>query len=581
YPCRYQKSKITIIDEFLNTAKDQAEKKNWLRRADQILDYLDELGDRCAKELDDIEKAPEKRIDYTEADLNKMVIRDGEILAPVLGGDENVLKPVFLTGIMGWFHDDHYKIIRNYGYNCSAFEWEMVNTDNEGSTVYFTNKCKALSDTNMAFQVLFSPHYISGEQYNQYPSLDPLGFRRGQFISPYNVSSPDLKTLIAHHVQNIVPILKDFPNLIGYDLENELYSFPYPDFEYSKWTEDNISYDNPWEAQIEYNQHNMYELVTWFRDEIEKIDNSKVIFTKCCPGLEIPGYEREKISDILSAHSFWSYSEPYPTDDFAANFFLEGMELDTYNSFDKNKIITEGELHLNIVKPQGDFISEKFTNWSMWNMYVRGKDASHIWGWGIDVEDYSNMFHIQPWAVYGAAKANMDVNRVSEYVAPFAKAPRDYALFYGGSGIEELYKAATFSDANFDFITDMTVKKGLDKYKFVIILDDATPAKETLNALKKAGTPVVTLSSDADMKTLWKQIASSFAKFKVAPLVSPKKFGLDCRSYKKDGKTVFYLSNYSKEKIKVNLPKKSADLLTGKEYLTITLEPLDFYLMIN
>ena len=579
FPCRYQLSAIRIIDQFIEETKKEAD-KNWLVRAEKKLDYLENLAEKTYKELNDIEANPQERIDYVESDLSKMKVVDGVLYAPKEIKGETVDYPVFLNGMVGWVYDPHYLFQKDYGYNCAAFEWPMVNTDNIDERNYFVNKSHFLRDNNMAFQVLFSPHYISGEQYEQMKDLDPYGFRKGQYISMYNVSSDSIKKLVKHHVENIVPLLKDNPLCLGYDLENELYSYPFPDFTYEKYQKDNQTYSNPWEREVKYNQFNMMEFVRFFRDEIEKIDNSKVIFTKCCPGLEVQGYKREDISEELSAHSFWSYSLPKDTTgDFAADFFLEGMELDSYNSFDKNKIITEGELHLNMVEADGADCTEEFVKWTMWNCFVRGKDASYVWGWGTDVEDYANMFHCQPWGMHALGVANMDVNRVAEYVVPFAKAPRDFAIFYGGGDITELYKAVTFSDANFDFITDKTVKKDLPKYKFVGILDNATVDPETLKIIKSKGIPIVTLKSEQDMRKYWSDIAAAKKKYSVTPLVAPGKFGLDCRSYKQGKETVFYLSNYNKEDVTVVLPAKSTDLLTGETYTKITLKPLDFYLM--
>lgn len=579
YPCRYQLAAIRIIDQFLEEAKKEAD-KNWLFRADKILNYLEELANKTDKELSQIEANPESRIDYVESDLSKMKIVDGEIYAPKEINGETVDYPLLLNGMVGWVYDPHFLIQKEYGYNVTAFEIPMVNTDDLNERAYFVNKSNFLKDNNMAFQVLFSPHYISGEQYEEMKDLDPFGFRKGQYISMYNVASDSIKKLVKHHVENVVPFLKDNPCCLGYDLENELFSYPFPDFTYEKYQRDNQAYEIPQDRLVKYNEFNMMEFVKFFRDEILKLDDTRPIWTKCCPGLETHGYTREEMSEELTGNSFWSYSLPKDTTgDFAADFFMEGMELDKSNSFAKDKIITEGEFHLNMVEADGADCSEEFVKWTIWNCVVRGKDVSCVWGWGTDVEDYANMFHCQPWGMHALGVANMDVNRVAEYVVPFAKAPRDFGIFYGGTNVWDLYKAVTFSDANFDFVTEKTIEKNLPKYKFIGILEDAKVSKETLKAIANKGVPLVMLKKGQDMKKYWNDIAAAKKKYSVSPLVAPGKFGLDCRSYKKDKETVFYLSNYNKEDITVVLPAKSTDLLTGETYTKITLKPLDFYLM--
>jgi len=566
--CKYEIVSKQVIDRFLINAKNEATEGKINRAYDQLA-YLGELADKTIKELDLIKQDPTKYVDYKEPNMSNLKVKDGVFY------DND--RPVFVFGLCGWYGANELKEIKDTGFNYTSMENGPNSDNNPAVLADIKAKIEAMKANNLATTMLLSPHYIDTATYDANPSIDPNSARRNRNpFMPWDVTSKDLKTVVANHLAYLIPEIKDYPNLLGYDLINELWYEMLPDFDYKDFKDANINYENPWVAQGEYTKHNVYNFLNWYNKELEKYDNTKPTWVKVIGNMEVIGGNREDVSDNLKAHGVDIYTDPVdPTNEFACDVWNQSIILDSYRSFDNNKIIADGEYHINPYS--GAKTSGEYVGFCMWNTFVRGKDISGIWVWGREIENDMNPFYCQPWAVEAAGKTTMDVNRVAEYVVPFAKANGEYAVFYGGEKFEELYKACNFSDVNFDLITNKMITSGkLKPYKFIVVMNDADISKESLNALK--GTSIVKIKSGND-KNIYNTINKNLNKKKIYPLVDIDKWGVEVRSYEKGGKLYCYLMNYNKNDVKINLPKTSKNLLTGESINTVTLKPMDFYLL--
>ncbi|MBQ0104537.1 MAG: Beta-galactosidase C-terminal domain, partial [Armatimonadetes bacterium] len=221
-------------------------------------------------------------------------------------------------------------------------------------------------------------------------------------------------------------------------------------------------------------------------------------------------------------------------------------------------------------------MSEDIMNLCMWNNYFRGKDGNGVWVWGREIENDTNPLYCQPEAVYALAKSALDVNRVAEYVEPFSHIKGEYAVFYGGSDLENFYIGADFNDINFDFLTNTQAEKGKIDYKLIFIMDDATVSEKAMANIKSSGAKIIKVKSYKNYKDYYRQVKAETENCK--KLVDINKWGIECRSYEKDGKIYYYLMNYTKKPVKITLPKESRDMLTGKTYKKIEVQPAGVYL---
>ncbi|MBQ7256276.1 MAG: hypothetical protein IJS60_01110 [Abditibacteriota bacterium] len=567
--CKYELSALTCIDLFLGYNKSE-EQEGHLNRAYTQLEDLIKIADENIARLDAIEQDLKNYVEYVSPNMNNIKIIDGVCY--------DGLRPVFLTGYNGWGGPNDFKIMRDLGFNYYAPEFPTYAYKEPEAIRGTKANFEALRENNLAVTILLSPHYAGGEAFEKYPDMDRNSARRiANVFMPFNVQSEGFREYMADYIATLVPAIKDFPNFIGYDLINEFWYDMLPDFSYESFVKVMGEHPkDPWTAESKFTKYNTEEFLKWYRAEVEKYDKDHIIFTKVIGFGEVLGGDRENISEILSANGMDQVN--HWTDDdgeFAYNLWQQCINLDSYRSFDPNKIIQDGEYHvIPFGKPN---FSKKKMEFVMWNNFVRGKDLNAIWVWGRDIENTANPFSAQPMAVYAAAKAHMDVNRVADKVVPFAKQKGEFAIFYGGSEMQKLYTAADFTGVNFDFITNKMIEKGKAKeYKFIAIMDDADVSKEAMEALKDVN--VVKFKTSATGKSLFGSLKNSIDKYGCKSEIRFNKWGLESRSYSFDGKTYFYVMNYDRKPIDISFPKTAKDLLTGKEYDKIKVDSLDFYL---
>ncbi|MBQ0106120.1 MAG: Beta-galactosidase C-terminal domain [Armatimonadetes bacterium] len=570
FACPYEVAALTVVNRFMKNAKEEAEEGK-LNRAQMQLSYLSELSDRTLEILSDIEKDPSVRVDYKEADMNNLELRDGVYY--------DGKRPVFMFGVMGWFDPADYKELRDCGFNFTAFEFAMTEDNDPEIMAHKKKLMDSIRDNNLAFAPLMSPHYVSEEMYENNPTVDSDRMRRNRNpFMPWAVRSEEFMELVKGHLNAVIPMVKPYKNCVGYDLINELWYECLPDFSYEQFRKDSISFDNPWTAQGEYTKHNVYEFLKQYQAELLKLDDTRPIFTKTIGNMEVMGADREVLTEILTGCGVDQYTDSVdPTGEFALDCWNQAITLDTFRCFDPNKMVYDGEYHINPYS--GAICSEAYTNFVAWNSFLRGKDMSGLWVWGRNIENEANCIYCQPWEVFAAGKACMDVNRVAEYVVPFAKQRGEFAIFYGGSDFENLYKAADFSQVNFDLVTDKMIEKGIADYKFVMYMDNANISKKSLDMLKSRKIPVIKVRTGQGAKKMRDSIKNNIKKTKIEKPVDLDLWGVEVRSYSDNGKIYYYLMNYNKKSLEVTLPKISRDLLTGKTYQEIKLEPMDVYLL--
>ena len=126
-----------------------------------------------------------------------------------------------------------------------------------------------------------------------------------------------------------------------------------------------------------------------------------------------------------------------------------------------------------------------------------------------------------------------------------------------GNGIREAYLASLFQDSDVGMLTEKRAQSGaLSQYKVVVLPAGCNlpPAvSRRIQDFRKSGGAVVQCQPKTAAKDLWPVIHSAAGSLHIKKLVSADQWGVECRSVKLGGRRIFYLINYQREPVDVQL----------------------------
>ena len=235
----------------------------------------------------------------------------------------------------------------------------------------------------------------------------------------------------------------------------------------------------------------------------------------------------------------------------------------------------------------------------MWAPALHGKSSAALWVYG-RVDEVSSDWHANGAEVLGHSA--LDYLRLAKEIHAFQRQRAPIAVYYGGyhdnyrsagdrgNGIREAYLASLFQDSDVGMLTEKRVQAGaLSQYKVVVLPAGCSLSPDgssRIQDFRRSGGAVVQCPPKTTAKDLWPVIHSAVGSVGIKQLVSADQWGVECRSVKLGGRRIFYLINYQREPVDVQL-RSSWPLTEMLELRTQTrlqgdrlhLGPLEFKLL--
>lgn len=211
----YPKASWTLNKLFEPYIRDDLDKGKYFK-ANYEVDYIISSTDRAIQEITEWLKAPSKQITVPDISVSNLRIEDGEFYQ----GKE----PVLLLGSMSTVPSSDFNLFHSLGFNVidhiffgprytTPVEGELSKSFFEDLDKYF----KEAEKNNITIEMLLSIHYLSSWVYEKYPSI----FTCGYGCLPFCITNPETKVLFRNWLKEVIPLVKDYPNLLSYSLANE------------------------------------------------------------------------------------------------------------------------------------------------------------------------------------------------------------------------------------------------------------------------------------------------------------------------------------------------------------------------
>jgi len=596
---RYPQATLEVIRTFVSDAIYEYREGKPVRAARQ-LDYLDGLCDELTKQLAQI-KAGKNPWPTTvpEVDYRKITVKGGDFYS----GDQ----PVYLTGCCGWWAPGYFPSYVKFGFNGISMESGISATMPEENKRQVppdaVENIKVAGEHNLAVDLLLTPHAVPDWVYKKYPTLDAGEVRRkrNQFM-PWNVDSPDLKTVIGEHVKTLVPGVKGFGNLTSYDITNEMWYAMLGDFsadDFRQWLKQryqtiaalNAEWGTDFKdfADVEclidsagsvadrylFQEFRLNRFYQWFVDEVQKVDASRPIYSKIHGGWrQILGVDRPALSRIMTGNGADCYPRMNnPRQGLTVDAWDAMMITHEFRSLAPDKPIIDPEHHL---VWYGQIVTPEYVRGICWWRAVLGLDASYVWVWGRSIENGSECIFTQPWAVLALGQTSLDLQRLTPVVQTFQKYRPDVLLIDSGPRITDAYAACSYAGPAFDLLQPegLTVKS-LASYKTIIIPPTARFNKtfeQQLEQAKASGVRILNLSDRCELAELTGLIVS-----RIATIVKPAYGVVQYNVSDTAGKSMVFLLNLTSEPITITA-SKPAKTIFGRcavQENRVTLIPLE------
>ncbi len=557
--------------------------------------WLVECADRTEQGLEEAIRHPKDTIRVPNVNLQKLEVREG--------GFHSGNRPVMLAGLCGWASTKDFDYLSSIG--CTVFAGEMGPASvfpEEGKTHdvnALTTVLDAAAQHNLKMDVLLSPHYIPQWAYDKWPDLDPENRRKSNPFMPWDVRSPHLKEILSRFLDVVIPQVRNKPALLDYDLINEAWYRPFDHLGQAIVT--NFMKTHPSvkreDVREQYTTEQVTDFMKWYAGEVRKRDARHPIYTKVLTSQEVLCVDREALGDTLSANGMDSYPEyPDPTGVLAADFAWTLLRIDFHRSLTPGKPILDGEYH----PCAGAYdMPDAYFRTAMWAPALHGKDSTALWVYG-RVDEVSSDWHANGVEVLGHSA--LDFLRLAKEIHAFQRQRASIAVYYGAyhdnyrggadrrNGVREACLASLFQDSDIGMLTEKRAQSGaLSQYKVVVLPAGCNlpPAvSRRIQDFRKSGGAVVQCQPKTAAKDLWPVIHSAAGSLHIKKLVAADQWGVECRSVKLGGRRIFYLINYQREPVDVQL-RSSWPLTELLELRTQTrmqgnrvhLEPLEFKLM--
>jgi len=582
---RYPRVSRTVLERYRGEVFSMIHPRDPLvakRTAEYLLRCADRVRDEVKTLLDD----PARAIRLPEIPLQNLRCREGSFFS----GD----RPVMLAGVCGWFSPEQFSQLSSMGYTSLSIEiGPRSMLPGEGETKpEGVNGIMAVMDAavrhNMVCDLLVSPHYFPGWAREKWPSTDATGWRqKTNPFMPWTITDPHFRDVIARHLAVLVPLIRDHPALLSYDLVNEVWYRLIPDFPASQREAFQKAHPelDEWQALSGLGVQNVTEFFRWYIGLLHQHDREHPVHAKVISTEEVLSVDREAVGEVLTANGMDAMpSWPDWSGRLAADFTWQLLRHDFHRSLQPDQAILDAEYHISGgVYPMPD----RYVPAALWVLALHGRDVSDCWVFGRG-DDVSLYWHAN--GVEGLGRTALDLLRLGREVHAFQRQRSPLALYYGGIDIEDAYRACLFQDLDVGIVTDRRIRAGrLADYK-VLVLAQGTELPEDVAGFVdghvRAGRLVVRGSSELSGRRLWQAVHEAVDRAGLARPVRADRWGVECRSVEPGSRRLFYVLNHRRGTADVALRStwalsEAVDLRTQQpvDAHRLHLEPLAFHLL--
>ncbi|OPZ97204.1 MAG: hypothetical protein BWY71_01686 [Planctomycetes bacterium ADurb.Bin412] len=446
----------------------------------------------------------------------------------------------------------------------------------------------AARENHMVCDLLVSPHYFPDWARQKWPSTDATGWRtKTNNFMPWTITDPHFRAVIAKHLSVLIPLVREHPALISYDLINEAWYRLIPDFPAEMWQK--YQQEHPdlerWLALGKMGTDSVTEFLQWFVAELHKYDTAHPVQIKAISTQEVLNVDREAIGDILTANGMDAMpSWPDWTGRLAADFTWPFLRHDYYRTLQPDHPILDGEYHISdglFPTPASYFTA------ALWGLVLHGRDMTSCWVFD-RVDDVSLYWHAN--GVEALGRCALDFLRLGPQIQAFQRQHGPIALFFGGVHIEDAYQACLFQDLDIAVVTEKRILGGaLADYQLLVIPEGTQLSPEMeqrLSAFEKTGGTIFHCPPDKTPMELWKMVYDTKTALKLSPLVSVEQWGIEVRSVSAGERKLFYVLNHSRKPAQIRCRSawnltNAVNLITGKSLgaETMKLQPLEIRLI--
>ncbi len=550
--------------------------------ADRTARFLLECADRTRAELRTILDDPTRVPALPDVALTSLHVRDGTFHS----GD----RPVILAGLVGWFDPGYFAQLSSMGYTCLSMEIGPMHTLPTADTTKpaAVDQTRSLLDTaaqhNMVCDLLVSPHYFPGWAREKWPSTDATGWRqRTNTFMPWTITDPHFREVVARHLAVLIPLVREHPALLSYDLVNEMWYRLLPDFpadQYAEFRRQRPDLDE-WQALSQLVTDNITDFVRWYMEEIHQHDRTRPVHIKVIDTVDVLSVDREAIGEYLTASGMDAMpSFPDWSQRLGADFAWPFLRHDFHRTLHPDKPIMDGEYHIS--GGLWDTPTHYFRS-ALWGLALHGRDMDSVWSYD-RVDDVSIYWHAN--GVEALGRCALDFIRLAPEIHAFQRQRSPLAMYYGGTQTSDAYRACLFQDLDVGILTDPQIRAGrLDDYRLLVVpfgSDLPADVRSRLQAFRRAGGRVVRCPNNEPDRRLWQTVRRAVDRLDLPRPVQAGRWGVECRAVTLAGRRLLYLLNHQRRPVAVacqsDWPLAAAvDLITGERLDAgrLTLQPLE------
>lgn len=549
-------------------------------------EFLLECAGRTQQELENLLENPDFLPRVPDISLENLTCRDGSYFS----GD----RPVFFAGVCGWFNRGQFPQLSAMGYTCLSIELGPTatlpseNEINPHGADGILDVMNAARENHMVCDLLVSPHYFPDWARQKWPTTDATGWRtKTNNFMPWTITDPHFRAVIAKHLSVLIPLVREHPALISYDLINEAWYRLIPDFPVEMWQK--YQREHPdlerWQALGKMGTDSVTEFLQWFVAELHKYDTAHPVQIKAISTQEVLNVDREAIGDILTANGMDAMpSWPDWTGRLAADFTWPFLRHDYYRTLQPDHPILDGEYHISdglFPTPASYFTA------ALWGLVLHGRDMTSCWVFD-RVDDVSLYWHAN--GVEALGRCALDFLRLGPEIQAFQRQHGPIALFFGGVHIEDAYQACLFQDLDIAVVTEKRILGGdLADYQLLVISEGTQLSPEMeqrLSAFEKTGGTIFYCPPDKTAPELWRMVHDTKTALKLTPAVSVEQWGIEVRSVTAGERKLFYVLNHLRKPAQIRCRSawnltNAVNLITGKSLAaeTMELQPLEIRLI--
>lgn len=498
---------LTVGENFCDFVADDLDHREVVRAGEQI-DQINQITDRAEGELQGLLSGDQRERLVPRYVTSPIEIDGTSFIATVEWPDgRRERRPVFLSGY------GHFSSVRRdvekfpaYGLNLIQVEFgprSTVTGETEVSTAEieaFEAVLARAADSNVAVNLLLSPHYFPQWAYDKWPEI---GGVNGGFIK-FSIDAPQTRAVIERHLRLTVESLKGRPGLHSYCLSNEpIYIDARQDpHNRRKWIDylrsrygdltaisraHRAEYASPDDVPIpepgqraatplyyDWCRFNNARLAEWHRQMayvIHQVDpgvpvHAKIMNTVFSRDLTHFGVDPELFCD-LSGIAGNDCSKMYRREggEWANSWQGENMFFDLLRSC-QGQPIFNSENHI-IVDRDLEFVPGVHIRNVLWQAAIHGEGASTMWVWERTFDPQSSaagsIMH-RPNCADEHGRTALDLMRLAPEVTALQRVPARLAVVYSIASLidnpeyqtllSRVYRALNFMGEKIDFITD-------------------------------------------------------------------------------------------------------------------------------